>query len=30
VVFADLAAVEHGVEGGHLVHTDLRHVQHLC
>jgi hypothetical protein len=29
VVLADLAPVEHGVEGRHLVHTDLSHVQHL-
>jgi hypothetical protein len=29
VVLAHLAAVEHRVERGHLVHADLRHVQHL-
>jgi hypothetical protein len=29
VVLADLGAVEHGVEGGDLVHADLGHLQDL-
>lgn len=28
-VFSDFGAVEHGVEGGHLVHSHGGHVQHL-
>jgi hypothetical protein len=29
VVLANLGAVEHGVERGHLVHADGRHLEHL-
>mmetsp|Transcript_14570 Transcript_14570/g.41511 ORF Transcript_14570/g.41511 Transcript_14570/m.41511 type:complete len:297 (+) Transcript_14570:941-1831(+) len=30
VVLANLAAVEHGVEGGHFEHADLGHTEHAC
>ena len=29
VVLPHLGAIEHGVEGGHLIHTDGGHFQHL-
>ena len=30
MVLSHLAPIEHGVEGGHLIHADLRHVKNLC